>query len=76
MSVIPIIYRDVFQNNKKGKYTDRGIPWISEYSEVFSSKMEAADREKEIKSKKAVSPFADVLSIKILFLHNEINSSY
>jgi putative endonuclease len=39
-------------NRKKGKFTDRGIPWEIVYSENFKSKEEAMDREMFIKSKK------------------------
>jgi len=40
-------------NRKKGKYTDSGIPWQLVYHEIFSTKMEAMDREKFIKLKKS-----------------------
>ena len=40
-------------NRKKGKYTDRGIPWELVYSETFESKKEAMAREKYIKSRKS-----------------------
>ncbi len=31
-------------NRKKGKYTDRGIPWELVYSEVFETKREAKEQ--------------------------------
>ena len=37
-------------NRKKKKFTDKGIPWKLVYSENFTSKKEAMDREKFIKS--------------------------
>ena len=40
-------------NRKKGKYTDRGIPWKIVYTETYPSKIEAQDREKFIKSRKS-----------------------
>ena len=40
-------------NRKKKKFTDKGIPWKLVYSENFTSKKEAMDKEKFIKSKKS-----------------------
>ncbi len=40
-------------NRKKGKYTDSGIPWYLVYSETYSTKTEAMQREKFIKLKKS-----------------------
>ena len=34
-------------NRKKGKYTDRGIPWEIVYTEQYTTKQEAEKREKE-----------------------------
>ena len=51
-------------NRKKGKYTDRGIPWILCYSEEFSSKTEAAGRETEIKSKKSRKYIESLINTK------------
>ncbi|HPE77353.1 MAG TPA: GIY-YIG nuclease family protein [Draconibacterium sp.] len=42
-------------NRKKGKYTDSGIPWHLVYSETYSTKTEAMQREKFIKLKKSRS---------------------
>jgi putative endonuclease len=42
-------------NRKKGKFTDRGIPWEIVYSENLKSKKEAMAREMFIKSKKSRS---------------------
>ena len=40
-------------NRKKGKYTDRGIPWGLVYTETFPDKLSAMNREKEIKKRKS-----------------------
>ncbi|MGQ9621622.1 MAG: GIY-YIG nuclease family protein [Bacteroidales bacterium] len=40
-------------NRKKGKYTDRGIPWSVVYTEYYNSVEEAKNREAYIKSKKS-----------------------
>ena len=40
-------------NRKKGKYTDVGIPWTLVYTETFSRKESAMDREKYIKGRKS-----------------------
>jgi putative endonuclease len=48
-------------NRKKGKYTDRGIPWQLVYSEIFSSKMEAMNREKFIKSRKSKTYITELI---------------
>lgn len=40
-------------NRTKGKFTDKGIPWKLVYTEAYSSKDEAARREKQIKRKKS-----------------------
>ena len=40
-------------NRRKGKYTDRGIPWVLVHTEVFSEKKEAQERELEIKAQKS-----------------------
>ena len=42
-------------NRKKGKFTDKGIPWMLVYSEIFITKKEAMNREKYIKSRKSKS---------------------
>jgi len=49
-------------NRKKGKYTDKGIPWILVYSEEFESKKAAMDREKYIKSRKSKQFILDLIS--------------
>ena len=51
-------------NRKKGKFTDRGIPWEMVYSEKYMSKPEVMKREKYIKSQKSR-----------LFIENLIRSS-
>ena len=40
-------------NRRKGKFTDRGIPWVIVYTEDFKSKEEAVERESYIKSQKS-----------------------
>ena len=40
-------------NRKKGKYTDKGIPWELKYTESFEEKIEAKNREAYIKSRKS-----------------------
>ena len=42
-------------NRKKGKFTDKGIPWEIVYQEVYESKKEAMNREKVIKRMKSRS---------------------
>ena len=42
-------------NRIKGKFTDKGIPWVIVYLEVFKVKKEAMAREKFIKRKKSKS---------------------
>lgn len=49
-------------NRKKGKYTDNGIPWEIKYTEKYNDKMDAAAREKYIKSRKSKSYIADLIS--------------
>ena len=40
-------------NRKKGKFTDRGIPWEIVYTEEFELKDEASTREQAIKKRKS-----------------------
>ena len=48
------IARRISEHNRpKGKYTDLGIPWKIVHSESYSTKKEAMQREKFIKSKKS-----------------------
>ena len=49
-------------NRKKGKFTDKGIPWSLVYTEVFQSKQEAMDREKFIKSRKSRQFIVDLIA--------------
>jgi putative endonuclease len=51
-------------NRKKGKFTDRGIPWHMVYSEDFNTKKEVMDREKLIKSKKSRAFIIELISQK------------
>jgi putative endonuclease len=47
------IVRRLGEHNRiKGKFTDTGIPWILVYSELFSTKKEAMERERFIKCRK------------------------
>ena len=43
-------------NRKKGKFTDAGIPWKLVYSELYTNKKDAMQRERLIKSRKS-KPF-------------------
>ena len=57
------IERRIKEHNRvKGKYTDVGIPWVIVYSEHFSTKKEAMDREKYIKSKKSKRYIIELIS--------------
>jgi putative endonuclease len=40
-------------NNKKVKFTSRGIPWVLKYQESFADRNSAMKREYQIKSKKS-----------------------
>ena len=48
-------------NRKKGKYTDRGIPWKLVYSEEYEKKEDAQHRETEIKSHKSRQYIIDLI---------------
>ncbi len=52
-------------NRKKGKYTDSGIPWHFVYSETYSSKTEAMQREKFIKLKKSRTYIESLISSSV-----------
>ena len=48
------VHRRLLEHNrKKGKYTDKGIPWKLVYIENYVDKASAEKREKEIKSQKS-----------------------
>jgi putative endonuclease len=49
-------------NRKKGKYTDIGIPWVVVYTEQYLTKMEAMNREKDIKSRKSKSFIIELIN--------------
>ena len=49
-------------NRIKGKYTDIGIPWVLMYSEDYSDKKSAMDRERFIKSRKSKQFITDLIS--------------
>ena len=49
-------------NRKKGKYTDRGIPWRLVHQEEYESKSEAMNREKFIKSQKSRQYILSIIS--------------
>ncbi len=51
-------------NRKKGKYTDEGIPWKLIYTEDFTTKSEAMEREKYIKAKKSRKYIETIISGK------------
>jgi len=40
-------------NRVKGKYTDKGIPWLIVYTEKFNCKKDAMNRENFIKKQKS-----------------------
>ena len=40
-------------NRRKGKYTDRGIPWTLVYTEDYETKSDAEKREAYIKGRKS-----------------------
>jgi putative endonuclease len=49
--------RRISEHNRiKGKFTDKGIPWVVVHQEEFPTKKEAMAREKFIKSRKS-KPF-------------------
>ncbi len=48
-------------NIPKKKFTDTGIPWKIVYTEVFTSKKEARNRELFIKSKKSKHSIIDLI---------------
>jgi len=46
--------RRISEHNRcKGKFTDRGIPWIIVHTETFENSHDARAREAEIKAKKS-----------------------
>jgi putative endonuclease len=49
-------------NRKKGKFTDAGIPWEVVHTELFQTRKEAMEREKNIKSKKSKSFILEILN--------------
>ncbi|WP_429416520.1 GIY-YIG nuclease family protein [Roseimarinus sediminis] len=49
-------------NRRKGKYTDRGIPWELKYTEQFSTKAEALSRELFLKRQKSHSFFEAIIN--------------
>ena len=58
--------RRISEHNRiKGKYTDIGIPWIMVYSEDYSDKKSAMDRERFIKSKKSKQFISDLIAGKL-----------
>jgi putative endonuclease len=57
------IVRRLSEHNRiNGKFTDAGIPWILVYSECFSTKKEAMDRERFIKNQKSKQFIVDLTS--------------
>jgi putative endonuclease len=57
-----VIRRLTEHNRIKGKFTDTGIPWILVYSECFSTKKEAMEREKYIKGRKSRKFIIELIS--------------
>ena len=49
-------------NRKKGKFTDRGIPWVLKYTENYTTKDEAQKREAYIKSRKSKQYIRQLIS--------------
>jgi len=49
-------------NRKKGKFTDAGIPWKLVYSELYTNKKDAMQRERLIKSRKSKSFIKELIS--------------
>ena len=49
-------------NRKKGKYTDRGIPWLLVYCEIFGTKKEVMIREQFIKNKKSKNYIIELIN--------------
>jgi putative endonuclease len=49
-------------NRKKGKYTDKGIPWMLVHCEIYMTKKEAMEREKYIKRKKSKTYILELIS--------------
>jgi putative endonuclease len=49
-------------NRKKGKFTDRGIPWILVYTENFENKEQAMEKERQIKRKKSRSFIIEMIN--------------
>ncbi len=45
--------RLINHNQGMSDFTNKGIPWILKYYEVFDSRQEAVNREKQIKKKKS-----------------------
>ena len=52
-------------NRKKGKFTDKGIPWKLVFFENFQTKKEAIDREKYIKRRKSKIFIAELISQQV-----------
>ncbi|MFO7868330.1 MAG: GIY-YIG nuclease family protein [Bacteroidales bacterium] len=48
-------------NRRKGKFTDRGIPWIVVHTENFSNKKDAENRKTQIKNKKSRSYIENII---------------
>ena len=48
-------------NRRKGKFTDRGIPWELKHTEIYSSKSEAHAREQFIKGQKSRTFIEDLI---------------
>ena len=49
-------------NRRKGKFTDRGIPWALVYREEYPSKEDARTREAQIKARKSKEYIVSLIS--------------
>jgi putative endonuclease len=55
--------RRISEHNRiKGKYTDKGIPWLLVYSKEYRSKKEAMNRERFIKQMKSRQFILELIS--------------
>ena len=55
--------RRISEHNRiKGKFTDAGIPWEVVYTETFSTREEAAERESFIKGRKSRKYIKELIS--------------
>jgi putative endonuclease len=61
------IERRMSEHNRiKGKFTDKGIPWVIVHIEVYKVKKEAMAREKFIKRKKSKSFIIELIKSQMV----------